>query len=87
MATTTGAPGNTHGRGGTGSLLRECIPFTSICPTCQAQQPQRGFSRAALGRLLSGGYPIEAYCVACDDFWTISLSERVAIAVTLASSG
>jgi hypothetical protein len=37
--------------------------------------------------LLSGGYPIEAYCVACDDFWPIALSERVAIAVRLASSG
>jgi hypothetical protein len=58
-----------------------------MCPKCRAQQPQRGFSRAALGRLLGGGYPIEAYCVACDDFWSISVGERVAIAVTLASSG
>jgi hypothetical protein len=67
--------------------MGEAIPFTSMCPKCQAQQAQRGFSRAALGRLLSGGYPIEAYCVACDDFWPINLSERVAIAVRLASSG
>jgi hypothetical protein len=67
--------------------MREAVPFTSTCPKCREQQPQRGFSRAALGRLLSGGYPIEAYCVACDDFWTISLRERVAIAVVLASPG
>jgi len=86
MATTTDVPGNARGRG-TGTLMGEAIPFTSMCPKCQAQQAQRGFSRAALGRLLSGGYPIEAYCVACDDFWPINLSERVAIAVRLASSG
>jgi hypothetical protein len=84
MATTTDVPGNAGGRGA-GHLRGEAIPFTSICPKCQAQQLQRGFSRAALGRLLSGGYPIEAYCVACDDFWPINLSERVAIAVRLAS--
>lgn len=86
MATTTGVPGNAHGRGA-GNLMGESVPFTSMCPKCRSEQPQRGFSRAALGRLLSGGYPIEAYCVGCDDFWSISLSERVAIAVTLASTG
>lgn len=87
MATTTNVPGNADGRGGASTLLRESIPFTSMCPKCLVPQPQRGFSRAALGRLLSGGYPIEAYCAACDDFWPIGLSERVAIAVSLASCG
>jgi hypothetical protein len=39
------------------------------------------FSRAALGRLLNGGHPIEAYCVTCDEFWAISSRERAALAV------
>jgi hypothetical protein len=85
MATTSNVPGNSHGTGA-GTELHGAVAFTSICPKCQAQQPQNGFSRAALRRLLSGGYPIEAYCVACDDFWPISLEERVAIGVILASA-
>ena len=64
----------------------ESIPFASMCPKCLGQQPQRGFSRAALGELLNGGHPIEAYCVTCDEFWAISLSERVALAEGLSSA-
>jgi hypothetical protein len=61
------------------------VPFTSTCPKCQLQQVQQGFSRAALGRLLKGGYPIEGYCAGCDDFWPISPAERVALAIDLGS--
>ena len=63
--------------------MHESIPFTSTCPKCQVQQSQRGFSRAALGRLLNGGHPIEAYCVTCDEFWAISPRERAVLAVGL----
>ena len=42
-------------------------------------QPQRGFSRAALRRFLDGGFPVEAYCVTCDQFWSVSALERQAI--------
>jgi hypothetical protein len=63
--------------------MHEPIPFVSTCPGCTQRQPQRGFSRAAILRLLNGGYPIEAYCVMCDEFWSISLAERVAITMQL----
>jgi hypothetical protein len=55
--------------------------FESPCPKCGHRQPQRRFSRTDLFRLLNGGYPIEAYCPMCDDFWSISLAERVVIAM------
>jgi len=44
---------------------------------------------ADLVRLLNGGYPIEAYCVSCDEFWPISVRERVALGalVTAACTG
>lgn len=79
MAGTTGMAGGARGRGAD-NLMHESIPFTSTCPKCQAQQAQRGFSLAALGRLLNGGHPIEAYCVTCDEFWAISPRERAALA-------
>jgi len=75
----THVPGVDHRRD-EGSPMHQPVPFTSVCPKCGVPQPQRGFSRAALGRLLNGGYPIEAYCVACDEFWAISPAERVALA-------
>ena len=40
-------------------------------------------SRAALGRLLNNGHPIEAYCVTCDEFWAISPRERASLAAGL----
>jgi hypothetical protein len=64
--------------------MHESIPFTSTCPKCQVQQTQRGFSRAALGRLLHSGHPIEAYCMTCDEFWVISARERAALVAGLA---
>jgi hypothetical protein len=68
---------------GTDSGLPESLPFTSRCPRCMRLQPQRGFPQAALRRLLAGGFPVEAYCVMCDQFWPISASERQAIAEAL----
>ena len=82
MAGTTHFPGGAHGRGAD-NRMHESIPFTSTCPKCQVQQTQRGFSRAALGRLLNNGHPIEAYCVTCDEFWAISPRERAALAAGL----
>jgi hypothetical protein len=82
MASTTQIPGGARRRGAD-NRMHESIPFTSTCPTCQVRQTQRGFSRAALGRLLNGGHPIEAYCVTCDEFWVISPRERAALAAGL----
>jgi hypothetical protein len=70
----------------TNSPMHQSIPFTSTCPRCNEQQPQRGFSRSALDRLLNAGHPIEAYCVACDEFWSVSVEERRDIAGRLAAA-
>jgi hypothetical protein len=35
---------------------------------------------AMLRRFLDAGHPIEAYCVVCEDLWSITAAERVAIA-------
>lgn len=85
MATTTHVPG-VNGREAHDSAdetKHASVPFTSTCPKCNLQQVQQGFSRAALGRLLKGGYPIEGYCESCDEFWPISPAERVALAIEL----
>ena len=63
------------------------VPFISTCPQCGVPQPQLGLSCSALQRLLRGGHPIEAYCVACDEFWPVSLEERQEIAERLAVGG
>ena len=55
------------------------VGFRSMCPKCAQMRPQRGYDRNSLQRLLNGGYPVEAYCVACDEYWPISIKERVAL--------
>ena len=68
------------------SSIHLSVHFVSICPKCNHEQPQGGYSRAALGRLLNGGYPIEAYCVTCDEFWLINTIERIVVATELSST-
>ena len=64
------------------------VPFESMCPNCAQIQPQRGFDRNSLLRLLSSGYPVEAYCATCDGFWSISPTERAAlVAATIEGGG
>ena len=60
-----------------GTIKQLFVPFISTCPQCGVPQPQLGLSCSALQRLLRGGHPIEAYCVACDEFWPVTLQERV----------
>lgn len=55
------------------------VRFRSMCPKCAKIQPQSGYDRNSLLRLLNGGYPVEAYCAACDEYWPISFKERVAL--------
>jgi hypothetical protein len=83
MASTAHVPDGANKRGADSSIHLS-VHFVSICPKCNHQQPQGGYSRAALGRLLNGGYPIEAYCVTCDEFWLINTAERIAVAAELA---
>ena len=63
------------------------IVFISTCPTCQREQSQEAFTAAALMRLLERGYPIEAYCTICAQFWPINLRERAELAFVLSSVG
>jgi hypothetical protein len=60
-------------------LKDESMHFTSICPNCAEGRPQRGYTRRALANSLNNGYEIEAYCVGCDNFWSISAQERRSI--------
>ena len=82
---TTQVPG-IHGTGagniGTDSRTNE-VSFLSTCPRCTREQLQQGFSPAAVQRLLDSGYPVEAYCAMCDQFWPISAPERAAVASRL----
>ena len=55
------------------------VPFVSMCPTCAQMRPQPGYDRNSLLRLLGGGYPVEAYCSTCDQFWSISANERAGL--------
>ena len=68
--------------------MGQAFAFVATCPTCGHTQPQNAFTRPDLERLLSGGYPIEGYCLDCDEFWTVSIQKRVeiveAVAITLA---
>jgi hypothetical protein len=64
--------------------MDQAIHFESTCPSCKREQPQK-LSVAALERLLNGGYPIGAYCVACDEFWPISLHQRVELGELIAA--
>jgi hypothetical protein len=63
------------------------VPFVSMCPTCAQIQPQPGYDRNSLLRLLRGGYPLEAYCSICDEFWSISAKERAALVAVAVASG
>jgi len=59
--------------------------FVSVCLKCKGVRSQSGFGGRTLFRLLHHNRPIEAYCVVCDEFWPISVSERAALARGLAS--
>ena len=67
--------------------MNENIIFVSTCPTCEREQPQDAFTVPDLLRLINGGYPIEAYCVPCDKFWSISVQERVELGEAVVSKG
>ena len=69
--------------------MTQSIVFVSTCPSCKREQPQDAFTVADLVRLLSGGDPIEAYCVPCDRFWSIRVQERVELgeAIAVVSKG
>ena len=55
------------------------MQFRSMCPICVTMRSQRGYDRNSLQRLLNGGYPVEAYCATCDEYWPVSIEERAAL--------
>ena len=63
------------------------IEFESMCPKCKQVQSQRGFDRSSLLRLLKNGYPVEAYCAVCDEFWSITSKERTALVTATIGGG
>jgi hypothetical protein len=66
--------------------VSQAIAFASTCPHCERKQVQDGFTVADLMRLLYSGYPIEAYCLVCDEFWPISLQKRVELGEVVAAT-
>jgi hypothetical protein len=50
-------------------------------------QPQPGFDRGSLLKLLSRGCPVEAYCPTCNAFWSISAKERAALVAAVIAGG
>jgi hypothetical protein len=64
--------------------IHQTVLFTSTCPRCEREQTQ-SFTRASLRRLLDAGYPVEGYCVMCDQFWELSSRERLQLAKILGS--
>lgn len=67
-------------------VVSQAIVFASTCPHCEREQVQDGFTVADLMRLLYSGYPIEAYCAVCDEFWPISLQKRVELGEVVAAT-
>jgi hypothetical protein len=57
----------------------QSVLFTSKCPRCLRDQTQ-SFTKPSLRRLLDAGHPVEGYCVMCDQFWSLSVRERLQLA-------
>jgi hypothetical protein len=66
-------------------LAHDSVPFTSTCPKCQQPVLQHGYSRVALFGFLDMAHPIDAYCRACDELWSISAVERQGIEASLSA--
>jgi hypothetical protein len=70
-----------------GRMYAAKVPFVSMCPACGQMRPQPGYDHNSLLRLLRGGYPVEAYCSMCDDFWSISAKERATLVAAAVMAG
>jgi hypothetical protein len=62
---------------GNGSVpMTKPVSFFSTCPACGQQQLQLAYTRRALLSLLKTANIIDAYCLACDVVWVVSVRER-----------
>lgn len=50
--------------------------LVSICPNCDRERLQHGYTRRVLFGLLKSHRKIDAYCIDCNVCWPISESER-----------
>jgi hypothetical protein len=62
------------------------IVFAATCPHCKHEQLQTAYTVSDLMRLLYGGYPVEAYCVVCEDFWPVNVQKRVELGEMVAAA-
>ena len=62
------------------------IVFSAACPQCKREQLQTAYTVSDLMRLLYGGYPVEAYCVVCEDFWPVTVQKRVELGEMVAAA-
>jgi hypothetical protein len=51
-------------------------PFSSQCPKCKHERLQDGYPDEELIQLLRAGADVEAYCINCDESWSISTDNR-----------
>ena len=63
--------------------MSDPTPFPSECPKCNYDRVQTGYSRDEIMQLLGSGAEIEAYCISCDQHWSISVEERADLARAL----
>jgi hypothetical protein len=66
--------------------VSQAVDFSATCPHCKREQLQEGYTLADLMRLLYGGYPVEAYCTFCDEFWIVSIQKRVELGEFVAAA-
>jgi hypothetical protein len=66
--------------------VSQAVDFSATCPHCKREQLQEGYTLADLMRLLYGGYPVEAYCALCDEFWIVSIQKRVELGEFVAAA-
>jgi hypothetical protein len=58
---------------------QNAIPFLSRCPNCGHFRLQLSHTRTALLSLLNTNREIVAYCLSCDELWSVNEPERRAI--------
>jgi len=83
---TTRVP-RTQGTNPNGRPPASNVAFVSMCPKCAQVRPQPGYDRNSLLRLLNNGYPLEAYCSMCEEFWSIKAEERAALVAAVVGAG
>lgn len=64
--------------------LHEPCAFMAECPECGEDRRQDVYTRGELLRLIETGGKIDAYCVACKEYWAVSSRQRGDLAKQLA---